>query len=236
MMAVQEKLPLYIAKSLHDYGNSELLNILEIGLSSSLTSIWEADTSLVSTEWREAIQEQNKIGWGQLYRGRIGRKLIEAMDRHYDQTGVNKMQYNSKQWAKRLISNIWNIALELWATRSDLIYATSAELKAKQMRDKVEQRIQKYYELKDKLSASERQQWFSQSAQELLQKDFQYLGAWVNVVERLLRIARREEKARPPESKLMERFLAITNTVRKARTRKHKKKKTRNFVQDLRPD
>jgi hypothetical protein len=32
MMAVQEKLSLYIAKSLHDYGNSELLNILEIGL------------------------------------------------------------------------------------------------------------------------------------------------------------------------------------------------------------
>jgi hypothetical protein len=236
MQEVQEKLPLYLAKSLHDHGNSELTNIIEIGLASSITSKWEADPTMVSVEWRNAILEQNKIGWEHIYRGRIGRQLIEAMDQHYDQVRVNKMQYNGERWAKRLISNIWTIALELWATRSEIIYATSAETKNKQMREKVERRIQKCYEIKDKLTASERQKWFSQSANDLLQKDHKYLTAWLTIVERLFKIIRREERARPPESRLMERFLSMTNTVHQVWKRKNKKKKPRSFAQDMQPD
>jgi hypothetical protein len=237
MKSVQEKLLLYIAKNLHDHGNSELTNILEIGLSSSIMKTWKMNQTLVSAEWREAVQEQNKIGWGQLYKGQIRRNLIEAMDLHYDQVGVNKLQYNGERWAKRLISNIWSIALELWATRSEIIYATSAELKVKQMREKVEQRVQKCYETRHKLSASERQQWFSQPSTDLLQKDHKYLGAWLTIVERLIRITRRKEKARPPESRLMERFLSMS-TIRHQvlRVRKSKKKKPQSLAQDMQQD
>jgi hypothetical protein len=237
MKSVQDKLALYLAKSLHDHGNSELINILEIGLSSSIMTTWRMNINVVSEEWREAIQEQNSIGWEQIYKGRMGRKLIEAMDRHYDLVGVNKLQYNGERWAKRLISNIWSTALELWSTRSEILYATSEEVKTKQMQEKVEKRIQRCYEVRHKLSASERQQWFSQTTAELLQKDQKYIQAWINRVERLIRITKREEKTRPPESRIMEKFLTIPITRQHLpRVSQRKKRKPQSLAQDMRPD
>jgi hypothetical protein len=236
MTTVQEKLSLYIAKTLHDHGNSELLNILEIGLTSCLTCRWEADTTKVSDQWQNAIEEQNKIGWEQIYKGRIGKELINAMDRHYQQLGINKMQYNGERWAKQLIGNIWRIALALWETRNSIIYAESAEKREKHMREMVERKIRQCYELKDNLSAYERQQWFSLQVNDLIQRDSKYLKSWLNIVERLIRITRRQEKQRPLESKIMEKFLSIGQTNRQVRARQNKSRKPQKLTQDMQPD
>jgi hypothetical protein len=37
-------------------------------ISSSLEGNWSAEIKLVSLKWRDAIKEQNEIGWEQLYR------------------------------------------------------------------------------------------------------------------------------------------------------------------------
>jgi hypothetical protein len=104
------------------------------------------------------------------------------------------------------------------------------------MREMVEGRIRHCYESKDKLLASERQQWFSLQMKDLIQKDSKYLKAWLNNVERLFRIIRRQEKQRPSESRLMEKFLSISQTDRQVRARQNKSRKPRKLTQDMQPD
>jgi hypothetical protein len=96
MQEVQERLQQYLLKSLHDHGNTKLVNILEIGLASCLEQeTWTcSDLCFISEEWRPAVQEQNEIGWFHLYRGRIGKKLIQAMEQHYRNLGLNSLKYN----------------------------------------------------------------------------------------------------------------------------------------------
>jgi hypothetical protein len=234
MQRIQEKIPQYLHKSTHEYGNSEILNILEIGLSSSLGGTWEANTKFVSQEWKEAVKEQNKIGWIHLYRGRIGRTWIQAMDNHYTMLGLNKMSHNGERWAKQLITVIWKTILELWSKRNEIVHEGDRQKKDMMAKEKLYTRIHRCYELKTILTAKERQLWFTNSLKDQLQQDAKYLEAWTRTVERIIRITRQEQKKRQPGSQIMERFLNITqnNRTRSQRQREN----PRRLAQEMNPD
>jgi hypothetical protein len=234
MQDTQHKISQHLEKSLHDHGNSELTNLLEIGLISCTDQEWTANLDYVSKEWKEAIREQNEIGWIHLYRGRVARSMIQAMNEHYSSLGVNSKKYTGERWAKRLIHNIWKTVLELWTNRNELIHDKESSLKEAIIREKTSTRIQRCYDFKELLNAKERQQWFSTSMEELLGQDRKFLVAWLTIVERLIRIVRREQKARPPASKIMERFLNITQGQHYQRNTQ--KPRARSFIQEMNPD
>jgi hypothetical protein len=157
MQDTQHKISQHLEKSLHDHGNSELTNLLEIGLISCTNREWTANLDYVSKEWKEAIREQNEIGWIHLYRGRIARTMIQAMNEHYSSLGVNSKKYTGERWAKRLIHNIWKTVLELWTNRNELIHDKESSLKEAIIREKTSTRIQRCYDFKELLNAKERQ-------------------------------------------------------------------------------
>jgi hypothetical protein len=134
--------------------------------------------------------------------------------------------------ARQLICNIWKTMLELWSTRTEIIYATDAEMKKRQIQDKLIGRLKRCYEYKNRLQAHERTHWFAQPIEALTQKDQEFIEARLGIVERLIRINHREQKARPPESKIMEQFLSINNEHTQPR---HKRNK-RNLAQEMQPD
>jgi hypothetical protein len=210
MQETQRRISQHLEKNLHDHGSSELTNLIEIGLLSSLEKDGTADLSYVSAEWNTAIRDQNSIGWIHIYRGRIAKSMIKAMDEHYATLGVNRMKYTGERWAKQLINNLWKTVLELWSTRNDLIHQETSARKDAYMKERITTRIQRCYEDKDLLTAKERQQWFSTDIKEILEQDHKYLTAWITIVERLIRIVQREQKSRPASSAIMERFLNIT--------------------------
>jgi hypothetical protein len=234
MQETQRKISHHLEKHLHEHGNSEFTNILEIGLLSSLEAEWTADLSYVSKEWRQLIMDQNSIGWIQIYRGRLAKSMIKAMDEHYSTMGVNRMTHTGERWAKQLITNLWKIVLELWSIRNDMIHHERSIIKDSYMMERLTTRIQRCYEDKGLLKAKERQQWFSADIKDLLERDHKFLTAWIAIVERLIRIARREQKSRPPSSMIMERFLNLTAG------RQHKQRqpssRSRRFSQDMNPD
>jgi hypothetical protein len=234
MQNTQRQIPNYLAKSLHNHGNSEITNLIEIGLLESTHYEWTADESFVSMEWKNGIREQNAIGWVHLYRGRISRSLIKAMDKHYTTMGLNKMTHNGTRWARQLLTNIWKTILDLWCTRLEIIHDKESDLRTMLLKEKIKTRIQKCYEFRDKLSAKERLQWFSADIEELLQQDHKFLDSWAKIVERLIRITRREQKARPADSMIMERFLNINTTRPAGRLRQHLY--PRHFPSDMNPD
>jgi hypothetical protein len=235
MQETQQKIVHHLEKSLHDHGNSELTNLIEIGLTSCVDHEWTANLADVSPEWEKAVRNQNEIGWIHIYRGRIARSMIEAMDDHYSSLGINNKSYTGERWAKRLIINLWKIVLELWTIRNELIHDKESTIKEANRRENTSTRIQRCYDFKDLLTAKERQQWFSASIEELMNQDCKFLTAWLTIVERLIRIVGRQQKARPPASRTMERFLNIHQGVRHQRRKPHKLR-LRSSIHDMNPD
>jgi hypothetical protein len=63
--------------------------------------------------------------------------------------------------------------------------------------------------MKEQLSANDRRLWFEKDLDDKLQEEPNHLCNWLMMTERLLRIAKRENKKRPRSSMIMHRFLGL---------------------------
>jgi hypothetical protein len=234
----QDNIQLHLIKSTQDNGNSELINIIDFGLQASITRpSWAPDMENISKEMMEAIKEQNRIGWQHLYYGQISQKLILAMDQHFQQQPINQLKYTGERWARQLIKIIWDTMLQLWKARNDQINQADKVTQAELQKQILEKQITRCFEYSKNLTATERRRWFSESRTEIMQRDPQYLEAWVRTVEQVIRITKQESKKRPQESKIMEKYLNIPNSTTTQTTQLiTSTTKPRRFTQELNPD
>jgi hypothetical protein len=210
MQKIQEKLQMLWISDTQDHGDSELSNLLDISISSTMVNkSWKPSTNHISRKWAAAAAEQTKIGWIQLLYGRVSNTLIDAMDAHYIEQDLNRYRYNGNRWAKNTIKCTWEIMLELWSTRNEIIYKSDQRLKEEQNREKLETRIRRCYSLQHILTANERNRWFNSSLTDKITEDAHKTTKWLDGVERIIRITKREQKHRPKESAILERFLNI---------------------------
>jgi hypothetical protein len=234
-----EKITTHIQKWLHEDGDSELTNIFEIGMEDSKHSQgWQPDIKHVSQKWKKAVNAQNKIGWQQIYHGRIATEMITSMDQHYQQEGVHSNSKNGEQWARKLIKIIWDSMLSLWRERNNILNQRDEEIAKAHQKEAIEQRVQKCYAEKDNLRHAERIRWFSETMHDMLRKETKYLAAWAKTVERIINITKRERQKRPKESFIMERFLTLQPKISKNKSHIQKVsiQHPRKFSQELKPD
>jgi hypothetical protein len=97
---------------------------------------------------------------------------------------------------------VWATLLQLWQQRNALIYETETHQTRIALRDKLETRIRRCYHFQDHLTSNDRRQWFDQEIQDKLQQDPQHLATWLLMTERLIRIAKRENKKNNPKKAL----------------------------------
>jgi ribonuclease HI len=239
MTTVQSKIQQHLLGQLQEYGDSEIINILDIGLTESLANNdWEPDTRNISRKWREGVLAQNKIGWNQIYNGRFATSLIKSMDQHYRTMDADPFKYTGESWARHMIQTIWNTMLALWQTRNEIMNAIDAKQKEQQKKERLEKRVRRCFGFKEILQHAERLRWFSDTADEILKKDARFIETWTKAVERIITITKREQKKRPKESIIMERFFnirTISNTIN-AQPQRSAKVKLRKFIQELKPD
>jgi hypothetical protein len=210
MRKVMEDGDLFIIKQHQDHGNSKLLNIPQLALTESThNSNWTPSLAATSAEWRPAIEERSSIGWIHLYMGRISQQLIAQMEDHYRSLNLNTKQYTGERWACRFIINIWNLVLRLWKQRNKLIFDKDNQLQIDAMHDKLEERVNCCYALKDELASNDRHIWFATDIEEKMQEEPRLIQTWLTLVERLLCIAKREQRKRPWESYIMDKFLGL---------------------------
>lgn len=237
MVQLQQKFLAYTAKSIQEQADSELANLLELAVTeSAANSSWTPRYEYTSKEWQPGVQSQNKIGWQQLLSGRISRGLIAAVDDHYKNLGMNSMQFNGERWARNLIKTLWDITLELWKTRNDQLNKHDVNSKIAMHRERLEQKVHRYYEYKDKLRHHERVQWFSDPSEVLLQKDVRQIEAWVRAVARIISITKREAKKRPRESVIMERFVSAAHYPTHDQHQLGQIQHPSHYPQELKPD
>jgi hypothetical protein len=240
MKNVQYKIQTHIMQQHQENGDSELINIIAIGLLESTgKSDWEPNRTAISPKWKRGITEQSKIEWNQIYNGRIAKELIKAMDTHYRELTVDKLTYNGEKWAQKMIRAIWDTILELWKTRNEIINQADSQELEKLRKEKLENIVRRCYCFKDKLRHGERLCWFNDSVEELLWKDARYIETWTKAVERIISITKREQKKRPIESVIMESFLnksTKNNTTKSKHASTTTGKNSRKYIQELNPD
>jgi hypothetical protein len=90
--------------------------------------------------------------------------------------------------------------------------------------------------MKEQLSANDRRLWFEKDLDDKLQEEPNHLCNWLMMTERLLRIAKRENKKRPRSSMIMHRFLGLPQENNQATARNMIRINTRAYPQDMNPD
>jgi hypothetical protein len=241
MKTTQYKLQKHLMQQHQENGDSEIINIIEIGLSESAGNPnWEPDRTSISPRWRRGIEEQCKIGWNQLYYGRIAKEMIKAMDTHYRGITADKLSYNGEQWARKMIRATYDTILELWKTRNEIMNQKDSQEAEKIRKEKMKTRVRRCYSFKEKLRHGERLRWFADSVEELLQKDARYIETWSKAgVEQIISITKREQKKRPRESFIMENFLHM-NAKHDTTKSKHMPtitgENSRKYIQEMNPD
>jgi hypothetical protein len=212
MEVVQEKLQYYLVKDMHDHGDSEISNLIELGIISvSRKNTWTPSLANVSPKWKSAVKDQSKIGWSHILCGRISKLLVSSMNKHYESQELSMYLYNGNRWARKLIQVIWSTMLELWKIRNSVIHNATQQFTDIHQREQLELKIRQCYTWSNILSARERNTWFSATLEDKLQEEPEKLRNWLQGVSRLIKIARREQVQRPKESTIMERFLNITH-------------------------
>jgi hypothetical protein len=231
----QEKLASSIRQGLQDHGNSELANLIELAISESCTGTqWHPDMKHISTSLAAGIRDQTTIGWQHLYTGRLSKTLISTVDDHYKMEGIHGRQYSGERWARQLIKLIWDTMLSLWKERNAIINQRDSQEMTTALREQREGRVQRCFDFSHQLKHNERTRWFSKTIQEVLGQEAKNIDAWLTAVERLIRITKREQRQRPKNSIIMERFLNMNRQQSSKPTSANQK--PQKYIQELKPD
>ena len=104
--------------------------------------IWELTDSPVRDKLEEAIQEQNQIGWGNVFKGRISTVWGEVQMHHYAETYEDieiPQHLSATWWASEFLRQVIYMSLNAWQHRNDFLHDREAtEKKMNARRDTVE--------------------------------------------------------------------------------------------------
>jgi hypothetical protein len=230
---IRNKVSDYLWRDNENHGNSELNNIIELALSESThNKKWTPVMSAISSELLPCIRQQNKIGWYQLYKGRIARAMIQFMEKHYRTLNVDAKKYTGERWGKMLITNIWNMVLQLWEKRNEVIHGKTIHDTQNTERQRLQHRVQKFFEMRESLVSSDREKIFYKDMDEIIKEDTRYIKAWLKLAHRIYSAAKKEREKPRNEQKLMEQYFAWGPPI----SRKQRKPKNPRAPDDTHPD
>jgi hypothetical protein len=181
------------------------------------------------------IRDQSKIGWSQIYKGRIATSMTQFMEQHYRDNNQDNWQYSGESWTRKLIQCLWDALLALWKQRNDIIHDTQLEKKSIQQKRKLEARIDRCYTFHDELPIQDRSKIFYKSKEEILQEDPRYITAWLRLSERIIRIHRKDRNKTTKERTMMEQYFKWHPLEHSRKKGKHMARQ-RHSKNDLKPD
>ena len=79
---------------------------------------------------REAVRQQDLIGWWSFLQGRITQKFEQVMEEHYKQIHTKKKH---NKWTRQLIQQMWELQRQLWEHRNDIEHNEMTPAKHQQL-------------------------------------------------------------------------------------------------------
>jgi hypothetical protein len=231
---IREDLYFYMQKDIHNMGNGELNNLMELALQeSTVNPHWKPDLAHVSEHLSRFIREQGSIGWQELYRGRIAKSIVTVMDTNYQNANANRLQYTGKRWTRALLRNIWNTVLKLWKNRNDIVYNLDKNIQEMAIKENLNNRIERCFAQYNDLDLHDRNIVFAKSQEEVMAEDRRYITAWLRIAERTIKTAQQERITKKNKSRhIMESFI---NWHPKQKEKKPKGRPA-TWAHNLRPD
>jgi hypothetical protein len=206
---IRSKISDYLWRDNENHGNSKLNNIIEIAMSESIhNKNWKPVMSAISPELLPCIRQQNKIGWYHLYKGRMAQAMTQFMEVHYRNLNVETKRYTGERWGKMLVKNIWNTVLQMWENRNEIIYGKRTHEAQRTDRQRLQHRVQKFYDMRGTLDSSDREKIFYKDMEEILNEDSRYIKAWLKLAQRAFSAAKKEYAKPRTEQKFMEQYFA----------------------------
>lgn len=160
-------------------GFKTILQSLQDG--NSVPSMPPTSHDIIGQLFSEAWDEQEKIGWAQVLKGRLSIKWRHAQQEFYKNNPAThgNDRYNGELWMVRTIHSFLNFSLGLWKDRCEVLHGIEHKDKKSKEREKLQQQIQKYYSQRDEVDA-DHQDIFEIPVDELLRRNsLQTLHSWI---------------------------------------------------------
>jgi ribonuclease HI len=204
---LQQDLLLYVAKQQHDKEMPDIAKLLEWALSNCVNDDkWLVDKTHYPEELHRAIEDQNAIGWNQIYRGRISIEFSNAQEHFYRWQQLPETTHNGHKWTRGLIHKIWETMLSLWHNRNTIKFDKDTQRQTQNMQKQLQALAQHCYSQAHILSATDRKQLFQKTLEDRLKDNPRTLQAWITNTERILRINKLEDPHILKSRKKMEEY------------------------------
>jgi hypothetical protein len=106
--------------------------------------------------FRQLIQEQNDIGWRQLFNGRISNKWQGLQNEHLRRHGIKTITLTGQWWSTTAIVTIWKEFLEPWEQPNNLVHSTNKSSHDLAKRSKAIAQIKHLHTQQNKVLAAHR--------------------------------------------------------------------------------
>jgi hypothetical protein len=103
------------------------------------------------------IQQQNAIGWRQVFNGRFGGEWSKVQQDAYDRrprSGNETIKRTGAKWQVQLIVHIWNQWESAWADRNKALHGNTASEKSEAIRQEVRRQLDGIYRNRQLLEPS----------------------------------------------------------------------------------
>jgi hypothetical protein len=94
-----------------------------------LASSWFQHELLDHTNYppslHKLIQDQNSIGWNQLFRGRMVKEWARLQQQSLSDNGCQKPTLSGRSWVATVVTTLWTRFFELWAERNNLVHGVA---------------------------------------------------------------------------------------------------------------
>lgn len=140
-------------------------------------------TVIQNNALQEAIQEQNKIGWQHVFRGRISNKFQQMVNERRDSA---LSTYESNKWTIAIIHTLWNFVSDSWDIRNKYLHGETEQEKLNITRERLIQEARKLYDFKDQIPEKDRiifPPW-----EKLIKKQNDNIKMWTMTVKQTINI------------------------------------------------
>ena len=146
----------------------------------------QVDPNDYAEEVRPLIQQQNLIGWRQIFQGRFATTWSTVQERYYrHKFGPNaKLQKTGSRWQVSIILHVWDKWYTLWKQRNQELHGTDAQTRAEAARRECRRRLSLIYSQRTDYEPNVQALLFEDET-EHLQKPTSIIQNWLAANEQL---------------------------------------------------
>jgi hypothetical protein len=125
------------------------------------------ETQPYPARYHRLIHQQNKIGWRQLFNGRMSVEWATLQQDHLATTGLLGKTRSGHLWTTAIITVIWAEWRKMWKMRNGIIHGHDTESRAKIQRLEAERNLHSVYTNRNNMLPSTREVLFDTMAEHL---------------------------------------------------------------------